>query len=140
MFICAYNYVASSDFILTSDPSPLEGATVCPGHVHLFCNATNIQTDVVRWFFGNSTEYANRAIERNEVLPDVVPVFTSSNPIPGVKILLIKSSTAQFQYTSYVSTLTVNISVFNMEGLSFKCGTFAQKSNTIALNFRISGS
>ena len=129
---------ASSDFTLTSDPSNLEGATVCPGYVQLFCKATNIQTEFVTWFFHNGTVYATRTHRVNEVLPQIIP---PRNPIPGVEIVLTKSSTDEYQYTSYESTLMINLTLFKnvRERLSFKCGISTQKSGSINLNFRVAG-
>ena len=85
----------------------------------------------------NSMVFADNAFDNNEILPRPIRLV---EVVPGVEVILAKSSISDDKYIGYESTLTVNLSAFNeRELLSFTCGTFSQKSNNISLNFTIAG-
>ena len=84
----------------------------------------------------NSMVFADNAFENNEILPKSIRLVEM---IPGVEVILSKTSISDDKYIGYESTLTVNLSAFNERELSFTCGTFSQKSNNISLNFTIAG-
>ncbi len=136
-----YMIAGSSQVEITTNPSPLDRAEVCPGGiVELRCIARNISTDVLRWFLCDEVcrDYATKILNS-----DGSPVVIVLPLVPGISITLDNSSHHENpRYVSFVSTMTVNVSEFMAHSRrvpTFKCGAFSKESNAVSLNFTVIG-
>ncbi len=126
--------VGSCVAILTSEPSPLEGATVCPGEIRLVCVTVNTTSDTIRWFDNDTgANFVASPFNSDEPLPVTLEQIM---PVVGITVDLISKMN-----TGYESIMTVNLSQYDATNVrSFSCGGFGnEKSNTISLNFTIKG-
>ena len=138
---CVVSLVVSLSATLDS----LEGVVLCPeGAVSLVCRAEDLNTDAIRWFLcsegqscGIDSVYAVRPFMSGNTQFEVL------TPIPGITVTLdSESRNSEHSAISFVSTLTVNLTVYDTGDRPvpvFRCGNFATMSNAVPLNFRIGG-
>ena len=115
---------------------------LCPDKVvSVVCTANDLAADAIRWFLcsegqncGVDDVYAVKAFMSGDTPFDVL------TPILGITVTVDSESRHSGNSINYVSTLTVNLTVFDAgEGPVplFRCGSFITMSNAISLNFRI---
>ena len=130
----------SSEVRLLPDPDPLDGTTICSvQNITLQCLADNFTGDAIRWFINGDKLYAVKSIPvNNEIfLPIVLLPVEKFQNISGLVVMLNRLSSSGGKYY-FESILTVITSTFNhSELLTFKCGSFAEQSNPVSLNFSI---
>lgn len=105
--------------------------------------ATHIVADTVRWFLCQEkldcNTFAALPFDRNLEFPVVIPNLSH---LPGVQVTLDSLSfvyVSSSPNSSFVSTLTVNLSVFTQQNvLTFKCGTIGLQDQ-ISLDFSVKG-
>lgn len=130
---------------LTSDPWQSKGREVCPGNLQLHCQARNIGNPaVVRWFLLNNTaeiDYTAYSLQDTMFndLPKVIETLISIPAVVQITLTsVIVSDVDGSTLTGYDSTLTVNTSACQSnEVLAFRCGSFAEKSDQVSLNFTV---
>lgn len=125
-------------------PSPLHRAEVCPGEVvKLRCIARNLLTDTLRWFLCVDNDCSRQYAAKILSLSNEGPVIYSLPLIPGIEITLESlSRESDPLYVNFVSTMTVNASVFDTHAqqvTSFRCGSLEVMSNNVSLSFTILG-
>lgn len=130
---------ASSQFLLTSNPSPLEGAELCQEDtVKLHC-AVNSTASVIYWFLCENmcTMYARAVL----IIGGNGSVTESTDStIAGLEITIDPAvSTGGDNLLSVNSTMSLNLSIYSTEQVrTFRCGKSANpESNAITLNFTI---
>ena len=125
--------------MLLPDPISLR---VYPGkNITLQCLANSYEGDALRWFIGDSfLIYAAKSFPiNNEILPVVLLPSEMYRNIPGLVVMLNILASFHGKYY-FESNLTVIPSKFkHSELLTFKCGTYAEHSNPVSLNYTFKG-
>ena len=130
----------SSQFLLTSSPSSLEGAELCQENiVNLQCKLEDLQLGVFHWFLceDECTVYA----QGSTVINDYGSV-TIIDTIAGVEITIDPAVQTGEGTLSVNSTMSLDLSIYRAEQVrTFKCGRASNQnpleSNAITLNFTI---
>ena len=108
-------------------------------NITLQCLASDYEGDALRWFIGDDlSAYAVKSFPiHNEIFPIVILPRKIFQSIPGLVVMLNRFSSSSGKY-SFESNLTIITSKFkHTEILTFRCGTYAEHSNPVSLNYTI---
>ena len=140
-FFLPWHAASCQQVRISTRPTPLEGAKLCPEDVvELECAANNVLADDVRWFLGDRLYVVKHLVSGNSSARSILEPEPEIHVIPGIVVTLESSYQGQQSGSvSFVSKLTANLTQFNsVEILTFSCGgSLAYKSNNISLNFTI---
>ena len=141
MYVCTSIPVVSSQFLLTSSPSSLEGAELCQENiVNLQCKIKDLQLSVFHWFLceDECTAYA-LAFPAFNGFGSVT--IDDADTIAGVEITIDPAVRTGEMRLSVNSTMSLDLSIYSEEQVrTFRCGRANSpnpESNAITLNFTI---
>lgn len=134
-------FIGSGIVTLIPNSTIDENTQVCPGQVlEYHCRSDRIQDQTIRWFLCSDSSNCDREygfLRAPQVTPPI-EIPPTGGKIPGVVITLDAFMNFGSANNSFASTLTVNTSEFDYRRvLIFKCGSFAERSNPLTLNFTI---
>ena len=136
--------VVSSQFLLTSSPSSLEGAELCQENniiVNLQCKIKDLQLSVFLWFLceDECTAYALATPAFNGL--GSVKIDDGADAIAGVEITIDTAVRTGEMRLSVNSTMSLDLSNYSTDQVrTFRCGRANSpnpESNPITLNFTI---
>ena len=140
MYVCTSIPVVSSQFLLTSSPSSLEGAELCQENiVNLQCKLEDLQISVFHWFLceDECTAYALASPAFNGL--GSVTIDDGTDAIAGVEITIDPAVRTGERTLSVNSTMSLDLSIYSIEQVrTFRCGrtnSLNPESNPISLNF-----